>query len=72
MNIQHILEQLKTERDRLDRAITALNGAGPKSAEVSRRRTGKRKMSAAGRRRLSEMMKARWAARKRKGKRTLA
>ena len=72
MDIQRILEHLKAERDRLDNAITALDGARPNSAVIGRRHTGKRKMSAAGRRRLSEMMKARWAARKRKGKRSLA
>ena len=59
MNIDRILANLKSERDRLDRAIAALqtskNGSRP---TISRR---KRKMSAAGRRRIAAVQKARWA-----------
>ena len=71
-----ILAALKSERDRLDRAILALEGGngrrGPRRRAVAlgvaavrvRRR---RRMSAAARRKISEMMKKRWAERK-KGK----
>ena len=76
MDIQNILNDLKRERERLDRAITALEGP-----EVGQRRRGRpvgslssattrprRHMSAAARKRISEMMKLRWAERKRKSK----
>jgi hypothetical protein len=78
MDIQNILSDLKRERDRLDRAISALEGTAP-----GQRRRGRpagsrnvataaaprrRHMSAAARKRISEMMKQRWAERKRKGK----
>jgi hypothetical protein len=69
-----ILAELKSERDRLDRAISALEGGngrrGPRHRGVTlaeaptgiRRR--RRHMSAAARRKISEMMKKRWAERK--------
>lgn len=72
-----ILAELKSERDRLDRAISALEGGngrrGPRRRAMAlgvvavgaRRR--RRHMSAAARRKISEMMKKRWAERK-KGK----
>jgi hypothetical protein len=73
MPIQNIVEELKRERDRLDRAITALEGGGtaprrrgrPAGSTNTRPR---RHMSAAARKRISEMMKQRWAERKRKSK----
>ena len=73
MDIQSILADLKRERDRLDRAITALEGparrrgrpAGSTKAASPRPR---RHMSAAARKRISEMMKQRWAERKKKAK----
>ena len=79
MDIQSILADLKRERDRLNSAITALEGAGPKrrgrpdgsGAAKSAASAGKRPrrhMSAAARKRISEMMKQRWAERKRKSK----
>lgn len=64
MNTDQILQQLRDERDRLSKAIDALEGQPSSSRTASvgkKRRTG---ISAAGRRRLSEMMKARWAARR--------
>ncbi len=79
MDIKSILTELKAERTRIDRAITALealNGVTRESgkpkggtsfefgANVSKDRGGRRKMSAAGRRKISEMMKSRWAARR--------
>ena len=70
MDLNKIVSELKSERDRIDRAISALaDGAGATSptrgtaAVVSKRGKG---ISAAGRRRLSEAMKARWAARRTK------
>jgi len=73
MDIQKILDDLKRERQRLDRAIVALEGAGtavrrrgrPAGSTNARPR---RHMSAAARKRISEMMKQRWAERKRKSK----
>ena len=74
MDIQSILGDLKKERDRIDRAIAALEGLG------SGRRRGRplgskavakhprRHMSVAARKRISEMMKQRWAERKKKAK----
>lgn len=73
MNTKLILNELKQERSRLDKAIAALealNGVAPKpgtSFEFGQNvKKGRRKgkMSAAGRRKISEMMKARWAARR--------
>jgi hypothetical protein len=78
MDIQSILNDLKKERECLDRAIAALEGSGtaPRrrgrpvgsgstAAAVQPRR---RHMSPAARKRISEMMKQRWAERKRKTK----
>lgn len=52
-----VIAQLKKERDKLDRAIAALSGVGGKSGG----RTGKRRMSAAARKRIAEAQRARWA-----------
>ncbi|HZP22080.1 MAG TPA: hypothetical protein VFB04_01460 [Terriglobales bacterium] len=81
MDIQNILADLKRERDRLNSAITALegparrrgrpagSGAGSSSSSsASSGRRPRRHMSAAARKRISEMMKQRWAERKRKAK----
>lgn len=81
MNIQSMLSDLRNERQRLDQAITALealNGVGAHSAgkrnpvvtiqAATQKRRGRRRMSAAGRKRISEMMKARWAARRKSAK----
>jgi len=72
METRTILAQLRSERERLDKAITALESLDgisaaavkPKVAPGRRRGT----MSPAARKRLSEMMKKRWAER-RKAKR---
>jgi len=67
MDTQEIVQQLRAERDRIDLAIGALEGSTNRAATG---RTGavRRKMrggiTAAGRRKLSQMMKARWAARR--------
>ena len=76
MDIQNILNDLKRERDRLDRAITALEGPGagarrrgrPVGSVSSAATRPRRHMSAAARKRISEMMKQRWAERKRESK----
>jgi len=75
MDIQNILGDLKRERERLDRAIAALEGLGsgrrrgrPVGSKSAVGRPPRRHMSAAARKRISEMMKQRWAERKRKGK----
>ena len=53
-----VLAQLKKERDKLDRAITALSGVtGGKTGG----RTGKRRLSAAARKRIADAQRARWA-----------
>ena len=75
MDRQRILADLRNERQRLDEAITALealDGVRPRGVRgrpagtATRRRRGG--MSAAARKRMSEMMKARWAERRRKAK----
>ncbi len=78
MDTRRILADLRSERDRIDRAIAAIESlgntgvqtaprgrpAGAAQAPRSRRRRGP--MSAASRKRLSELMKQRWAERKKK------
>ncbi len=71
MDIQNILNDLKRERARLDQAIAALEGgAGARRrgrpAGSGAKSRPRRHMSAAARKRISEMMKKRWAERKRK------
>ena len=72
MDLDKIVSDLKSERDRIERAINALlEGAGltgptkrsASSAGAPKRRGG---ITPAGRRRLAAAMKARWAARKAK------
>jgi len=80
MDTSRILAGLRDERDRINKAISALEsldlaaGAVPrhgraaaagKSAATPPRR---RRMSAAARKHISEMMKRRWAERKKKSK----
>lgn len=78
MEIDKIVADLKKERDRLVRAIAALAGAastatvkrrgrkpGPKATAPKGRRRGG--ISKEGRKRLSELMKKRWADRRKKG-----
>ena len=74
MDIQNILGDLKRERERIDRAIAALEGLGsgrgrgrPVGSTAAAKRS-RRHMSAASRKRISEMMKQRWAERKKKAK----
>jgi hypothetical protein len=73
MDITAIVTELRKERDRLSRAIEVLEGSdvvGTKSgAPTLVIRKGKKgnHLSAEGRKRLSEMMKKRWAERRKKG-----
>lgn len=53
-NLGAVLTQLKKERDKLDRAIAALSGTGSG-------RAGKGKISVAGRKRIADAQRARWA-----------
>lgn len=73
MDTQHIISALRDERDRLEQAIAALEGGNgrrgrkPGLGNGRRGRRGRR-LSAAAKRRISEMMKKRWAERKRAAK----
>jgi hypothetical protein len=70
-----IVAELKKERDRLSQAIAVLDGQAPKSAArmsaVPKRVTRSKKkgdhLTPAGRKRLSDMMKKRWAEKRKKG-----
>lgn len=57
-DLDAVLEQLKEERAKLDRAIAALSGVGSKSAKVNR---GRRNLSVAARKRIAAAQRARWA-----------
>jgi hypothetical protein len=68
MDTNRILAELRAERDRIDRAIAAIEGLSstgrrmvghPPREAATRRRRGR--ISAAGRRKLSRLMKQRWA-----------
>ena len=72
MNTAKIIADLRAERDRIDDAIRALEalagagslprGAGSKLSTSTKR--GRGGISPAGRKRISEMMKKRWAERR--------
>lgn len=70
MNIERIVSDLKKERDRLNSAIAALEGtklrAARRASKGNGRRKRTRKLTPEGRKRLSEMMKKRWAEAKKK------
>jgi hypothetical protein len=75
LDTREIVKELKAERNRLDKAIAALDGANATRATMTtdepagngtpapRKRHG---MSAATRKRLSMLMKKRWAERRKK------
>lgn len=56
-DLRAVVEQLKKERDRLDKAIEALSGVTGKSGGGRGRRT----LSAAARERIAAAQRARWA-----------
>jgi hypothetical protein len=77
MSLESIISDLKAERNRLDQAISVLesnharNGRKPasrRSASVSTPsvRRGRGHLTPAGRRKLSQLMKQRWAERRKK------
>ena len=70
MDINQILSDLRNERDRIDAAISALEGGKKKRGPGRPAGSGKKRrtMSPAARKRISEMMKLRWAERKKKAK----
>ena len=82
MDLKNVLEQLHTERDRVNQAITALEtlqgiSSAPRRGRPPKNPTQyasvvsmpkKRTMSPAARKRISEMMKKRWAERRRKNR----
>jgi hypothetical protein len=63
MDTQGIITALEAERDRLDQALTALNGM--RRGRPAGTNGRKRHLSAAARKRISNAMKKKWAARKR-------
>lgn len=72
MDTSNILKELKSERARLDAAIAAIEGlvsgprasAAPAPAAGRPARRGRRRMSAAARKRIADAQRARWAAHK--------
>jgi hypothetical protein len=71
VNIAGIVAELKTERTRIDRAISALeglvtNGATSNYAPKAAAKPKSGGLTAAGRKRLSELMRKRWAERRKK------
>lgn len=69
MNLDRIVAELKSERDRLARAIEALAGAAlplasPRKPGRVKIKLSQRRMSAAARKRISIAMKKRWAAKR--------
>ena len=67
MDTEQILEALRAERQRIDKAIAALGGSSRAGRSMQGRR-GPRHMSAEARRRISEAQKRRWAEQRRKSK----
>jgi hypothetical protein len=65
MDTKRILAELRSERDRLSQAIAAIEGITSEGARRQPRTAAKRVrrggISAAGRKRLSMLMKRRWA-----------
>ena len=76
MDLEKIVAELEQERDRLSQAIAVLKERdSPASARKTAAGIGRgsvarhgRRLTAAGRKRLSELMKKRWAERRRKAK----
>ncbi len=83
MDTRRILSELRAERARIEQAIAALEALDTTTAATPARRGrrpgatakpgpkprgGRRNMSAEGRKRISEMMKKRWAERRKKAK----
>jgi hypothetical protein len=76
MDIQRILQELRGERDKLSKAIELLESGLSSSLKRNSFRAGrqpvKRRITPEGRKRLSELMKRRWAVHKKSARRTTA
>jgi Spy/CpxP family protein refolding chaperone len=74
LDIQRIVSELKKERDHLDRVIALLAktgeggnpSVGSRSRATKRAATKKHRLTPQGRKRLSDLMKKRWAERRKK------
>jgi hypothetical protein len=75
LDTQRIISELKAERNRLDKAIAALDGANATRATAAKNVISmngakaprkRHHLTAAGRKRLSMMMKKRWAEKRKK------
>jgi hypothetical protein len=79
MNIDTIIAELKAERDRINRALAAIEGLNstgrrrgrPPGSTNAPKKRGRRKLSAAARRKLSRLLKQRWAQGKMKRKKAV-
>jgi len=78
LDIQAIVKELKRERDRLNTAIVALEGAdvpltprkaSPVADVPAPPAKKRRRLTPEGRKRISDMMKKRWAERRKKASR---
>lgn len=67
LDTEQIIEALRAERQRIDKAIAALGG-GSQTVRRAQGRRGPRHMSAEARRRISEAQKRRWAEQRKKAK----
>ncbi len=68
MNLTSILNELKGERARIDAAIAILEKGTRNTTRNGRTQLRRRKLTPEGRKRLSDMMKKRWAERRRRAK----
>ena len=72
-----ILQELESQRDRIDAAIRALTGGATgdgrrhRASRQAVRSTARRRLSAAARKRISDAAKARWAKAKKAGRNSL-
>ena len=73
MNIAGVISELRAERRRIDSAITALEGLSSNGAtraavhsQITTHGQKRGRLTPQGRKRLSEMMKKRWAERRKK------
>jgi hypothetical protein len=73
VDLRKVVSELKQERDRLNRAIAALEGIEGTAAVTTKgssrpaaKKAKKNNITPQGRKRLSDMMKKRWAERRRK------
>ena len=67
MDTEQIIDALRAERQRIDRAIAVLEGSS-RAARGGLGRRGPRHMSAEARKRIADAQRKRWAAQKAKSK----